>query len=383
MAKVIIVANTDYFFLSHRKAIGARAISDGYEVIVAAKATDPAKVAEIQQMGARYIDLPGNPTGRNLMQELSTFRFLSRLYRKEHPDVVHHVGVKNVLWGSLAAKAVRVPGVLNAVCGLGVMFNMPLTRTAKMILRFIRFGASRKNALMLFQNTEDRELFQEYGIVDDKDCLFAKGSGVDLEEYAYTPPLPHDKTIVAFSGRMVEDKGVKVLVEAASLLKEKYGYSLEFRLCGGLSTNPNALSAQWLADHCDGSYIRWMGNRTDMVEMLTQCDIMAFPSYYREGVPKAVIEATAIGRPIVTTDSVGCRDTVDEGINGFLVPPRDAQALADAIEKLHLNPEMRLDMGRASRRKAEKEFDIREVVDLHSSAYKSLIENSYKRKGGL
>ncbi len=380
MAKVFIVANDDYFFLSHRKAVGARAISDGHDVVVVAKATDPAKVAEIQEMGARFIDLPGNPTGRNPLQELLTLRFLNTLYRKEKPDVVHHVGVKNVLWGSLAARNTKVPGVLNAVCGLGVMFNMPLSNVARLILKFIRFGTRRPNVLTIFQNTEDRELFKEYRIVEEKDCLFAKGSGVDLEKYAYVEPDQSGKTIITFSGRMVEDKGVKVLVEAASLLRDKYGDQLEFRLCGGLSTNPNALSAQWLADHCDGTYIRWMGNRSDMDVMLAQCDIMAFPSYYREGVPKAVIEATAIGRPIVTADSVGCRDTVDVGVNGFLVPPKNAEALAAVIEKLHLDPGMRRRMGIASRQKAEKEFDIKDVVEIHSKAYKTLISNAKKHK---
>lgn len=369
MAKIIIVANDDYFFLSHRKGVGLRALADGHEVLIVAKATDPAKVAEIHKMGARFIDLPGNPTGRNPFQELTTLYFLKRLYKKERPDVVHHVGVKNVLWGSLAARLTGVPGVLNAVCGLGVMFNMPLSPVARMILRVIRFGTNRPGVLMLFQNNEDRALFEEYNISSPEHYIFTKGSGVDLTSYTYREPVAHEKTIVLFSGRMVEDKGVKVLVEAANLLHDKYGDSLEFRLCGGLSTNPNALSAQWLADHCDGTYIRWMGNRSDMPEMLSQCDIMAFPSYYREGVPKAVIEATAIGRPIITSDSVGCRDTVEDGVNGLLVPPRDARALADAIERLHLDRDLRLRMGLASRAKAEKEFDINDVINAHAAAY--------------
>ncbi len=380
MAKVIISTNQDLFFLSHRKAIGARLISDGHELIVAAKATDPAKVAEIERMGARFVEVPGNPMGKNPVQELETFRFFCNLYRKEKPDVVHHVGVKNVMWGSLAAKFTKVPGVLNAVCGLGLMFNMPLSTVAKGILKVIGFGTARDNALMLFQNKEDRQLFEEYGIVKAKDCLFTKGSGVDMKEYEYTPVAPHEKTIITFSGRMVEEKGVKVLIEAAELLRPKYEDSLEFRLCGGLYPTPNALSAQWLADHCDGKYIRWMGNCTDMIGMLKECDIMVFPSYYREGVPKAVIEATAIGRPVITTDSVGCRDTVDDGVNGLLVPPKDAAALAKAIEELHLDPARRLDMGRASRRKAEREFDIKDVIELHAKAYDTLIENGSRRK---
>lgn len=376
MAKIIIVANTDFFFLSHRKAIGARALNDGHEVIVLAKATDPEKVAEIRNMGLQFVDLPGNPTAKNPFEEIKTFNFLVNFFRKEQPDVVHNVTIKNVLWGSLAGRIARVPGVLNAICGLGFIFSMPKSQTAKMILRLIKIGVRRPNTLMLFQNSEDRDFFRQHHIVKEEDCLFSKGSGVDLKEYDYAPPKPHEKTVIVYSGRMVEDKGVKVLVEAANLLREKYGDRLEFRLCGGLYSTPNALSAQWLADNCDGSYIRWMGKRSDMAEMLAQCDIMVFPSYYREGVPKAVIEATAVGRPIITTDSVGCRDTVDEGVNGLLVPPKDPVALAEAIEKLHLDPARRLDMGRASRKKAEMEFDVKNVVEIHAKAYRQLIDNN-------
>lgn len=181
------------------------------------------------------------------------------------------------------------------------------------------------------------------------------------------------KIHVIFTARMVREKGTLILIDAAEELRKDYADKVDFWLCGGLSDNPNALTEEDLRSRCDDSYIKWLGFRKDVKELLRQASIVAFPSYYREGVPKSLIEACAIGRPIVTTNSIGCKDTVEDGVNGFLIPIKDSHALADKLRILIDNPELRRSMGKASRHKAEREFSLDDVIRKHLEVYQSLL----------
>lgn len=370
--KLFLVVNVDWFFLSHRKDIALAASKAGYDVTVVAK--DTGKRGEIEEMGLRFVDLPIRPTGMNLWEEGKTLRFLMRLYRKEKPDIVHHVGLKNILWGSLAAKFVGTRGVVNAVSGLGILFSQEKKSVlSEMILRVLRYAHHRRNVRVIFQNQEDQELFIRNRIVEEENSCMIKGSGVDLSLYAFTPEPQTGKIRILFAARMVKEKGVFVLTEAAELLRREFEDKVEFLLCGGLSDNPEAIQEEELKARCDGRYIRWLGYRDDMKKLLESCHIVAFPSYYREGVPKSLIEATAIGRPIVTTDSIGCRDTVEEGVNGFLIPVKDAEALAGRLERLIEDRDLRRKMGENSRTLAEKYFSLKEVVRRHLEVYHKLL----------
>ena len=181
------------------------------------------------------------------------------------------------------------------------------------------------------------------------------------------------KLHVIFTARMVREKGTLILIDAAEELRKDYESKVDFWLCGKLSDNPNALSEEELRAHCDGNYIQWLGFRKDVKELLQQASIVAFPSYYREGVPKSLIEACATGRPIVTTNSIGCKDTVDDGVNGFLIPVKDSHTLADKLRILIDNPDLRRRMGEASRQKAEREFSLDDVIKKHLEVYQSLV----------
>ena len=171
---------------------------------------------------------------------------------------------------------------------------------------------------------------------------------------------------------MLREKGVEDLVKAAEILRPEYEGKIEFLLCGDLSHNPCAMTREEILNLVDGKYIKWLGHRSDVVELLTQSDIMCLPSYYREGVPRSLIEASAIGRPIVTTDSVGCRDTVVDGVNGYLVPVHSPEKIAEALKKLIDNPELRKKMGEESRKIAEREYDVNAVAATHLDIYESL-----------
>lgn len=368
MARLFIVVNEDRFFLSHRKDIAVAAVAAGYDVTIVAK--DTGRRNEILALGAKYIDLPVNPTGMNIGQELKTFYFLWRLFRKERPDIVHNVGLKQMLWGGLAAKLARVPLLVSAVSGLGVMFSGEnLSLYTRAIMQMLRFSHNRKGVAAIFQNGDDRQLFLDHKIVKQEQLYFTKGSGVNLKDFAYTSDPDSEKVNVIFTARMVKEKGMVTLIEAAELLRKEYEDKAEFWLCGGLSNNPQAIKEDELRALCDDKYIKWLGHRTDVRELLMKSHIVAFPSYYREGVPKSLIEASAIGRPIVTTNSVGCKDVVEDGVNGYLIPIKDADALADRLRKLFDSRELRISMGRKSREFAERDFSIEGVVKTHLEIY--------------
>ena len=372
MKKLLMIVNEDRFFLSHRKEIAVAAQETGWDVTIVCK--DTGRWKELEALGLKALELPINPTGMNLRQELRTFWFLYTLYIKNKDAVVHHVGLKNILWGGLAAKLTGVRGVVNAVSGLGAIFSGDkMGMTAKGILAVMRFANRRKSVKVIFQNQEDRNLFLQHGVVTEDQTAFIKGSGVDLNEFKYVPE-PYSETLkVVFTARMVKEKGVIELIEAAERLRKEYEGRLEFWLCGRLAVNADAVSKEELERRCDGRYIKWLDFQKDIKSILEQCHIMAFPSYYREGVPKSLIDACAVGRPIVTTNSIGCKDVVDDGVNGFLVPVRDSEALAEKLRILIENKELRARMGKAAREKAEQEFALEKVIKKHLKIYDDVL----------
>ena len=372
MNKLLMIVNEDRFFLSHRKEIALAAQRTGWDVTVVCK--DTGRRREVEALGLKMLELPVNPTGMNPLQELKTLRFLCLLYKYNRDALVHHVGLKNILWGGLAARLTAVRGVVNAVSGLGTLFSgQRLGLTAKGILAIMRFSNRRERVKVIFQNDEDRELFLRHKVATESQSEYIKGSGVDLTEFAYLPEPESGTMKVVFTARMVKEKGVIELIEAAERLRGEYEGRVEFWLCGRLAANADALSREELHRRCDGSYIKWLGFQDDIASVLQQCHIMAFPSYYREGLPKSLIDACAVGLPIVTTDSIGCREAVDDGVNGFLIPVKDSQALAGKLRVLLDDKQLRLRMGKASREKAEREFGIDKVVEKHLEIYQKLI----------
>lgn len=371
MTKLFIIVNVDWFFLSHRKDIALSAQKAGYDVTIVTK--DIGKKSVIEASGLKVIDLPMNRSGQNIIEEVHTCWFLYRLYRHEKPDIVHHVGLKTILWGTLAAKLAKVHGVVNAVSGLGIFFSEEnKSLVSKLLPKVLRFSHHRKKLAVIFQNNEDESLFLKNGVVKEEQVFMIKGSGVDLNLYCYTPEPENGKVRVLFTARMIVEKGVFVLVDAALKLKEQYKDKVEFLLCGGLDDNPKAIKEEELKVVCDGGYIQWLGYRTDVLELLKSCHIVAFPSYYKEGLPKSLIEATAVGRPIVTTNSIGCKETVIDGYNGYLIPIKDSDTLAERLKILFEDEGLRQNMGRNSRMLAEKDFSIENVIQKHLEIYNQL-----------
>lgn len=370
--KLFIVVNQDSFFLSHRLPIGMAAKNAGFEVTIICE--DTGSSHKIIESGLNTINLPIDKAGMNISEELKTFRFLYKVFKKEKPDIVHLVGLKTMLWGSLACKFAGVRAMVSAVCGLGVLFDDEHrdSLVSRMILKVLRFTHKGANVRVVFQNDDDKKLFLDNDIITNDKCSFTNGSGINLNEYSYSPE-PEDGPIkIIFTARMVEDKGTLVLIDAAKRLEDKYKQKAQFLLCGGLDTNPHGITKEKLENLCDGSYIQWLGYRKDVKELLERSHIMAFPSWYREGLPKSVIEAEALGRPVVTTDSVGCKDTVIDGYNGFIVKPKDPKQLADAIKTLIDDSDLRRKMGQNAREFAEQKFNIEDVIKVHLKVYHDL-----------
>lgn len=370
--KLFIIVNVDWFFFSHRKDIALAAQKDKWDVTIVT--ADTGKLKDIESIGLKTINLPMSRSGMNIKEELISFFFLYKLYKREKPDVIHHVGMKTILWGTLAAKFAKVKGVVNAISGLGVFFaedNRGIL--ARVTPKVLKFSHRQKNILCIFQNNDDKTLYIKNGIIKENQARYIKGSGANLNEFCYTPEPIEGKIRVILTARMIIEKGIFLLTEAAEKLRTFYENKVEFWIVGGLDDHPGAITKEQLDDVCDGKYIKWFGRREDVKDLLQQCHIFAFPSYYMEGLPKSLIEACAVGRPIVTTDNIGCRDVVTDGVNGFLVPVKDSVALAEKIKVLIEHPDLRQKMGLASRKVAEENFSVDAVIEKHLAIYQELV----------
>jgi glycosyltransferase involved in cell wall biosynthesis len=373
--RVLFVDNDVNSFYSYRIEM-ARAVRDaGFDVHVA---SPPGKAVEIL-LNERFTfhPIPMTRSGLKPWKELGTVTALLRLYRKLQPDLVHHLRLKPVLYGGLAASAARVPAVVGLLTGLGYVFTAE-TRKARVMRSLVAFSCKlafrRSNQRVIFQNPDDRFVFVENQILPAHKTVLIKGSGVDVKTWVPTPEAP-GVPVVVLAARMLQDKGVVEFVEAARSLRAA-GVSARFVLVGETDPgNPTAISVEQLREWADSGAVEWWGQRGNMREVLGQSHIVCLPSL-REGVPKVLIEAAACGRPIVTTDAPGCREIVRHGENGLLVPVKNSLALADALRVLIQNPDVRANMARRGREIVVEEFSVERVVGETLSVYRELLAAS-------
>lgn len=371
--KILFVTNVDWFFISHRLIIAEEAYKSGYDVFIAAE--DTGRSQEIIDKGIKFINLPFSRSGTNPVQEIKTLLKFYKIYNDIKPDIVHHITLKPVIYGSITARFLKIKGVVNAVSGLGYNFTGDrMSLVSKIMLQMMRFGFNRNNISIIFQNKDDFNELKNLKVISNRNIVFwIKGSGVDLNIFKTNTFPSFDKIKILLPIRMLWDKGVRELYDASNLLKNKYKNDIQIILAGlADEDNKAGVSAQFLKSWENGEYVKWIGYQKDMFHVYNDCHIVILPSY-REGMPKTLIEGCAMGRAIITTDAIGCRECVDEGINGFKVPVKDPKSLALAIECLVNDPEKIIQMGKASRIKAETEFDIDFVIKKHLEIY-----NQYK-----
>jgi glycosyltransferase involved in cell wall biosynthesis len=371
--KILFVVAEDWYFWSHRRPIAAAALQNGYDVYVATRVGDCGE--KIIGAGFRLIPLRLNRSSYSLFHELRTVGQLRSIYRQVKPDIVHHIALKPVLYGSMAALGERRTQVINAFAGLGYLVSSPTfkARALKRVLwTMFRFLLNRPNSFLLLQNREDRDLLvADVGVLPEKTTII-RGSGVDIHEFQATAELP-GVPIVLLSSRMLWIKGISDFVDAAKLLRAR-GVNARFVLAGDTDLgSPGAIPREKLQEWQNAGSVEWWGHQQSMPQMLQQATLVCLPSHGGEGVPKALIEAAASERAIVATDVPGCRDIVRHGINGLLVATKNPAALADAIATLLNNASLRAEMGRRGRKIAVNEFSEEKVIQQTLALYRKLL----------
>jgi glycosyltransferase involved in cell wall biosynthesis len=376
--RILFVDNDVNSFYAYRIDLALAARDAGFEVHVAAP---QGKAAEIlRSEGLQYHPIPMTRSGLAPWKEFSTISTLFRLYRRTKPDLVHHLRLKPVLYGGLAAYGARVPAVVGLLTGLGYVFIAESRRALvmrKLVVLSCKVAFRHSNQRIVFQNPDDQGVFIQNKILPAAQTVLIKGSGVDVHTYVPTPE-PEGVPVVVLASRMLRDKGVVEFVEAARELREA-GVVARFVLVGDTDRgNPTAVSAEQLQAWADEGVIEWWGHQNDMRKVLSQSNIVCLPSL-REGVPKVLIEAAACGRAIVTTDAPGCREIVREGENGLLVPVRNSKALADALRLLIESAPLRALMAAKGREIAVEEFSVERVVNETLGVYRELLAASGPR----
>ena len=360
--KLFIVVNVDWFFLSHRLPIALEGIRRGYDVTIFS--IDTGKKSEIESHGLKFIPLPTSRSGVNIFQELKVIQLLWNHYKRDKPDIIHHVALKPVIYGSFVCRMLKIKNVNNALSGMGFLFANPekTSFTRQILLLLFKFSFNNPNLKFILQNQDDLNLIVNSGVVQRKQCYIIKGSGVELDKFAYSQEKDNVKVRFVLLARMLEDKGVKEYVEAAKIVNSRYKGQGLFILVGGIDMgNRAAISEAKIREWEKEGSVQWVGCKDDVVAIINEANVIVLPSY-REGLPKSLIEACAIGRAIITTNVIGCKDVVRDGVNGLLVPVKNSVALAESMEKLLLAKDLRVEMGKQGRIIAEKEFSIENVI---------------------
>ena len=372
--KILFVVNDAPFFISHRLPLALAARDAGYEVHVATP--DSPLSATIQKHGLHFHAIPLHRSNTRLWKELKSFRALLALYRRLQPNLVHHVTIKPVLYGGVAARIARVPAVVYAVPGLGHVFVQDGIK-AKLLRTVVKwvygYVFRHPHAKIIFQNQDDQLLLLQAQLLSTDDVILIRGSGVDMN--IFTPQPEADGTpVVVLAARMLWEKGVGEFVDAARQLREQK-IEARFILAGESDPgNPSAVPVWQLEQWHDSGVVEWLGACDDMARIFAEAHVVCLPSY-REGLPKVLIEAAACGRPIVTTDVPGCREVVRHEENGLLVPVRNPTALAAALRRLITSPVLRQFLGQRGREIAETEFALEKVVEQTLAIYKEMLSD--------
>jgi glycosyltransferase involved in cell wall biosynthesis len=367
--RILFVVNHAGFFLSHRLPLALAARAAGWDVHVATPSSK--HVSAVQAQGLPWHELRLSRSGMNPLGEAATVAALVSLYRRVRPAVVHHVTSKPVLYGTPAARLAGVPAVVNAISGMGHVFASggPVLRAG--ISAAYRVALRHPRMRVVFQNPTHREMFLSRRWARPGEAVLIAGSGVDTRLFVPGPGGGGGPPVVVFPARMLATKGLLEFVGAARLLRER-GTRARFLLAGEPDPdNPASVGAAQLAAWAAEGTVECLGRRDDMHVVLAGADVACLPSYH-EGMPKSLLEAAACGLPIVTTDVPGCRDVVRHGDNGLLVPPRRVPELADALQAVLGDPELRRRMGVRGRARAEAEFALDHVVDRFVGLYAEL-----------
>jgi glycosyltransferase involved in cell wall biosynthesis len=369
--RLLFVVDEDLYFCKHRMDLARAARQAGYEVLVATLVQQHAK--QIEDEGFKLLPIRLRRGVQPPFQELASLIELIRLYRRERPDIVHHVSLKQVLFGSIAARITRVPAMVNAITGLGYLFHSEARRARRLrsvITPVLRWTLAHPRSSVIFENGDDCEDVIRAGLVKRSRSVVIRGAGVNISEFSPSSE-PRGDLIVILAARMLWDKGVGEFVDAARLLKAR-GLRARCVLVGMVDKeSPSAIAEEQLRRWEAEGIVEWLGHREDMADVYTSSHIVVLPSY-AEGLPMVLLEAAACARPLIATRVRGCREIVRDGENGLLVPVKDAHALAQAIMVLLNEGALRERMGTRSREIAVTEFGSERIAGETIAVYRRL-----------
>lgn len=375
MAKIAIISGDVKTLVNFRGELIKGFIKKGHRVI--AMAPDGNLKNELYSIGAVFYHIPLHRTGLNLFKDSYTLFSIIRVLKRERPEIVLSYNVKPVIYGSLAARITKVPRIYSMITGLGYAFvedSSLRRRLLSVFLKFLYNCALKKNEKVFFQNPDDLELFKTWNLLtDDNAPVLINGSGVDVNKFKFVKPKLQPLSFL-LAARLIWDKGIGDFVEAARILKPRYP-QVYFKILGPFDINPSAISPEMITSWMIEGVIKYLGETDDVRPYIAEASVFVLPSFYREGTPRSILEAMSMGRPIITTDVPGCRETVLDGINGFLVPAKSPVALAETMEKFILNPRLIMSMGVKSRRIADRKYDVHKVNQVIMEAMRLVKEN--------
>lgn len=374
--KIIFFANTDWYLYNFRQALALAARDAGHEVILVSPFGPYG--AKLEALGFRWIAVPMERRSLNPLRELAVINWLRMLIRKECVDLIHGFTIKSAVYGALAARFAGDRARVSAVAGLGYVFTSrdQRARLLRPLVRSVmRFAMDGKRARLILQNPDDVTLFEKAGIIDPPHIRLIRGSGVDCSRFSQCAVRTSGEPLrILLAARLLWDKGLAEYAEASRMLKAN-GRSVRFLLAGNPDPgNPDAVPESTVKTWVDEGLVEWLGHVDDMPALLASIHAMTLPTAYGEGVPRSLIEAAACGLALITTDAPGCREVVDNEVDGLLVPLRNAEALAAAIARIDDDPELAVKMGRAAKAKALREFDERIVIERTLAVYDELLQ---------
>ena len=382
MSKIVLFANTDWYLYNFRRSLALALREAGHELLLLSPPGEYG--ARLRALGLRWEPVPMDRRSLNPLREAAVLAHLWRLFRRERPDLVHGFTIKCAVYGSLAARAAGVPARVNAVTGMGYVFTSTdaKARALRPLVRLLmRAALDGRDARLILQNPDDVAVFEQARLVAPGQIRLIPGSGVDCVRFApgesvgrgHAPDADTPPFRVLLAARLLWDKGLAEFVDAARRLHGE-GRAIDFLLAGDPDPgNPAAVPEATVHDWVAEGLLHWLGHVDDMPALFASVDVVVLPSY-REGLPKGLIEAGACALPLVTTDVPGCREVVTDGVDGLLVPVRDAGALATAIARLHDDPVLAARLGAAARQRALDEFDERIVIARTQAVYQELLD---------
>jgi glycosyltransferase involved in cell wall biosynthesis len=358
---VVVIAGYAPSLVNFRGPMLEAMVKLGHRVIACAPDADPATTSRLEAMGVVFCQVPISRVGMNPLRDLLSLAGLTRVLRQLAPDVVFAYTAKPVIYGTLAARLAGVPKRFAMITGLGYAFagQSFFRKVITQIVQFLYRLALAGNHRVFFQNPDDERLFVDRRLVRAEQVQRTNGSGIDLQHFAVAP-FPCGHPVFLLVARLLGDKGIREYAEAARIVRRTHPEA-RFQLVGWYDeANPNGLPRAEVEAWVREGVIDYLGPSSDVRRVLENAHVYVLPSY-REGTPRTVLEAMAMGRPILTTNAPGCRETVVEGVNGYLVPVMDSVKLAESMKNFLTDPDTIHTMGKASRRLAEDKYDVHQV----------------------